>query len=393
MRFNLYAHTGSKNHGCEAIVRSTIQINGKYHFNLFSGDVEGDILYGVNEICTIYKQGKNIIPKSLVHCYLKVISILQGNKNCYSKYIYGNLMGCVQKNDIHFSIGGDMYCYNSSFDTMLYLNRKIKENNFKMILWGCSIEPELLKNEALIDDLKQYSLITPRESITYNALIKAGIDKNTKIYPDPAFTLKTVNLDLPKGFDEKNTIGINTSPLILGYEKHKGSTMNNYIALLQHIIETTNMQIALIPHVVREDNDDQEPLKELYTRFKDTGRVILIPDGNCMELKGYIARCRMFIGARTHATIAAYSSGVPTLVVGYSVKSKGIAKDIFGTYENYVIPVQCLEHKEDLINAFNWMQENEERIKIYLKNFMPEYIERAWQSGNELEKIMQKQEL
>ena len=52
-----------------------------------------------------------------------------------------------------------------------------------------------------------------------------------------------------------------------------------------------------------------------------TGRVLLVGDHNCMELKGFIGRCRFFVGARTHATIAAYSSCVPTLAAGYSVKS------------------------------------------------------------------------
>lgn len=56
----------------------------------------------------------------------------------------------------------------------------------------------------------------------------------------------------------------------------------------------------------------------------------------------------MFIGARTHATIAAYSSLVPTLVVGYSVKARGIARDLFGTEKNYVLPVQLLRKEEDL---------------------------------------------
>src|SRR5690606_14821725 len=105
-------------------------------------------------------------------------------------------------------------------------------------------------------------------------------------------------------------------------------------------------------HVVWTYNNDLETLNEIYQKFNDTGRVVLIGDHNCMELKGFIARCRMFIGARTHATIAAYSSMVPTLVVGYSVKARGIAIDIFGTNENYVIPVQSLKEETDLTNAF-----------------------------------------
>ena len=70
----------------------------------------------------------------------------------------------------------------------------------------------------------------------------------------------------------------------------------------------------------------------------------------------------MFIGARTHATIAAYSPR-PTLVVGYSIKARGIAKDLFGTDEGYVLPVQALAQKEDLVNAFDWLYQNAQAQK------------------------------
>ena len=92
--------------------------------------------------------------------------------------------------------------------------------------------------------------------------------------------------------------------------------------------------------------------------------------------------------ARTHASIAAYSTCVPTLVVGYSVKAKGIAKDIFGTYDNYVIPVQSLQNKEDLTTSFKWLQENETSIKNHLNNFIPEYCERALLTKDELKKLV-----
>lgn len=109
-----------------------------------------------------------------------------------------------------------------------------------------------------------------------------------------------------------------------------------------------------------------------------------------MELKGFISRCRMFIGARTRASISAYSTCVPTLAVGYSVKARGIARDIFGTEKNYVIPVQSLEHEYDLINAFKCIQENEESIRKHLQDFMPSYIEKAWQAGEEVKKLIEK---
>jgi polysaccharide pyruvyl transferase WcaK-like protein len=97
-----------------------------------------------------------------------------------------------------------------------------------------------------------------------------------------------------------------------------------------------------------------------------------------MELKGFISRCRYFIGARTHATIAAYSTCVPTLVVGYSVKSIGIARDLFGTEHGYVLPVQQLQSKGKLREEFIWLQSQEAAVRQRLQQIMPEYTKRAW---------------
>ena len=390
LKVNLYMHGGSKNHGCEAIVRSTIKINDSHNAKLYSYRPSEDMEYKIDKICSVLESGRTVVKYSLNHFMLKIRKILTRSSDCYFYNEFKYLLNNLDEKSLYFSIGGDNYCYAGCEKSLEFINRMITEKNVKSVLWGCSVEPELLKQEKVINDLKRYSLITPRESITYNALIEAGIDKNTKLFPDPAFTLDTVNLDLPKEFIEGKTIGINVSPLIIDHEANQGATMKNYVALLDYIINNTDMQIALIPHVVWKNNDDRKPLHQLYSKFKQTGRVIIIEDHNCMELKGYIARCRIFIGARTHATIAAYSSCVPTLVIGYSVKAKGIAKDIFGTYENYVIPVQTLSNKDDLINAFEWMLKNEDEIKKHLKTFMPQYIEKAWQAGQEVKKILQK---
>lgn len=139
------------------------------------------------------------------------------------------------------------------------------------------------------------------------------------------------------------------------------------------------MQLALIPHVVSTNNDDRKPLQILFNKFKDTGRICMITDHNAEELKGYIARCRFMIAARTHASIAAYSQQVPTLVVGYSVKAKGIATDIFGTDRNYVIPVQELTNPNKLKDAFILLMAQEKYIKNYMNSFIPEYNERCLQ--------------
>ncbi len=386
-RYFLYMHGGSLNRGCEAIVRSTCKIlnNTKEKITLFSGNPTEDISSKVDLGCEVkaYNEYKRYSLKHILGALTRRIS-----GNLY--FHYENLVANSNSETVALSIGGDNYCYEGFPVVLASTNKMIKKRGAKTVLWGCSIEPDILDSDVIMD-LKRYDLITPRESITYNALLEKGVNKNTHLFPDPAFVLDKVELPLPGGFIENNTLGLNISPLIMRLEKGDNITYKNYANLIEHIIDTTDMQIALIPHVTWEHNNDLEPLTALYEQFKDTGRVVLFGDQyNCMELKGFISRCRMFVGARTHATIAAYSTCVPTLVVGYSVKARGIARDIFGSEENMVIPVQSLEHEDDLVNAFTYIQENEEAIRKHLQDFMPSYIEKAWQAGEEVKKLIEK---
>lgn len=386
-KYALYMHGGSFNRGCEAIVRATCKIlnANKTDTYLYSHNPEEDFNSKLDLLCNIEKNRKNEIKRISIKRVLAAVTYRVFHSYYY---LYENLISSHNAEIIALSIGGDNYCYGSFPKALASTNKMLIKRGVKTVLWSCSIEPRLLENVDIIEDLNRYSLIVARETTTYNALMDKKVTKNLHLFPDPAFTLDKVFLDLPKGFTEGNTIGINVSPLIQNAEDSKGLTLKNYKKLIEYIIENTNVQIALIPHVVWENNNDLIPLTQLYNEYKATGRVVLISDHNCMELKGYIARCRFFIGARTHATIAGYSSFVPTLVVGYSVKAKGIAKDIFGTYENYVVPVQSLKKEDDLVKAFQWLCDHEKEIRIHLQNIMPAYIEKAWLAGDEVRKLL-----
>lgn len=137
-------------------------------------------------------------------------------------------------------------------------------------------------------------------------------------------------------------------------------------------------------------NSDYDTMKSLFDEFSRTGRVIRISDKLTAErYKGIISECKLFIGARTHATIAAYSSCTPTLVVGYSVKAKGIARDLFGNYDDYILPVQNLKDENELIEKFKIAEERCSDDKKHLEKIMPEYIEKAWESGKEVKKYLE----
>lgn len=375
MKYVMYPHGGSGNHGCEAIVRSTVKLIGN-ETTLFTNKIEDDHKVGLQDLCKLDVAEKPIKSGGLSHLCAIFRNKVLGQADAFDQLVFQHIVETAKNVDYVLGIGGDNYCYDTP--KFIYLvNRMVDEAKKKRILWGASVEPDAI-DERMLQDLRGYYKIWARESLTYEALLDKGLTQ-TFLLPDPAFVLDRKDLPLPEGFVEGNTVGINVSPMIIGYEKSQGMALQNYVNLVKNIIEETDMQVALIPHVVWSHNDDRKPLSQLYEMFKDTGRVVMIEDHNAMELKGYIARCRFMVVARTHASIAAYSTQVPTLVVGYSVKARGIAKDIFGTEENYVIPVQSLTLGNELVEGFHWLVAHEADIKEHYAEMMPNYIGKVYQ--------------
>lgn len=394
-RLLMYMHAGSGNHGCEAIVNSVCHMV-KEKVNLLSYFGEEDEKYSLKDLCHIVSE-RRFEEHKLAHVLYYGYRKITGDRESFIRYRYGDVMK-GKTAPLAISIGGDNYCYDNMLSDLRLANSAFNRKGVRTVLLGCSIEPELLKRKEIVADLMRYHTIIARENITYEALKdmvkeqagESGGRKGTPqilCYPDPAFTLQKKEVPLPEGFAEGNTVGINVSPMIQDNEKESGITMECYEALLRYIIDHTDFQIALIPHVVWARNDDRKPIHTLYEKFKDTGRVVEIEDGTCEELKGYISRCRLFVGARTHATIAAYSSCVPTLVVGYSVKARGIARDLFGQEEHYVLPVQSLRNRDDLVKEFQWLLSREKEIREKLEKKMPDYRNLALETGKEVDRL------
>lgn len=384
-------HAGSRNHGCEAIVESLLDCMGEPVPTdspiLVTNSADEDMRYSLGERVRNKKlvliEENHIEQHFFAHVAYYAYRKITKDAESFLRYRFKPLFSYLEAKGIKpedviiYAIGGDNYCYPAMVNDLILANSVFHKKGFETVLLGCSIEPDSLplageENPAkdkvkLLHDLQSYARIIARESVSYNALKKAGIpEENLLLAPDPAFTLrafKREEVPLPEGFIPRKTIGLNVSPMVQEDETKPGLILESYRKLIKHIIEKTNAQIALIPHVVWERNDDRIPLQMLYDAFKDTDRVCLVEDMSAPELKYIISQCSLFVGARTHATIAAYSSAVPALVIGYSVKSRGIAKDLFArsTVETmtphlpapFVLPVQQLKDVEQLIAAFD----------------------------------------
>ena len=372
MRIAFYGNGAAGNHGCEAIVRGTVELLPETsEFLVLSDDAAEDRQYGLDQlaqICPAKCERKKDAAFLAAYAKLK----LTGNYvDMDGLYYLPAIKAQKGETRVALSVGGDNYCYGGTA-FYAWLNRAYHRQGIKTVLWGCSVEPEVVAQPQVARDLARYDAVVARESITYEAI--RAVQKNTVLAPDPAFYMKPQTCALDERWDGGDVIGINVSPYVMECEGQRGMAYENYRRLVAHILETTQSYVALIPHVVWERNDDRTVLQRLYEDFDRDPRLIAVEDHPAPELKYIISRCRFFVGARTHATIAAYSTCVPTLVVGYSVKARGIARDLFGTEQGYVLPIQELSEPEQLTAAFEALYTRRCVIREHLEQLMPDYL-------------------
>ncbi len=368
--FLLYGHGGCGNRGCEAIVRGTHALlreaGADASLTLCSERPDEDRgLAEAGIVDRVLRHG--VTPYSWDRVCASLAYRLRGQE-AYAERTQGRMLRAARRADVCLSIGGDTYCYNPP-EALYAINRRLVTTGKRFALWGCSVDPERLEG-AVLADLRRYGALFARESITHQAMLDAGLAPTRAA--DPAFALPMEQLPLPPGFAPGNTVGFNISPLALKHAKADVDALEASAALIRHILRATDCAVALVPHVRWSHDDDLQTLGALKERFSGEPRVLLLdPALTAPQLKGYIAQMRCLIAARTHATIAAYATGVPTLVLGYSVKARGIARDLYGEETGHVLPVQELASAAELTSAFDALLKREEAEREALREALP----------------------
>lgn len=261
-------------------------------------------------------------------------------------------------------------------------------------LWAASVGPFDRMPEvkrAVVARLREFADISVRESATLAYLNDLGIAKARQVV-DPAFVMapETWPSDtaLPAQADE-GVLGFNVSPLVhklllQGSRSAADALEAAVLAFLGDVVERTGLGIVLVPHVDSVDggpsNSDFVYMQDLLHRGGfDPARVTIAPrELNAAQIKHLISGCRFFIGARTHATIAAWSTGVPTVSLGYSVKARGLNRDLFGD-ERYVRDTKQLT-RSILWTAFEQLRSDEDALRDLLSSRIPRWRDRAYEA-------------
>ena len=244
-------------------------------------------------------------------------------------------------------------------------------------MFSGAFDKDIVLEQHAAANLKRVHRIVARESRTIEYLESIGVTDNVVFMPDPAFSLEPASSEIPtdlKNMLKAGTVGVNISPLLATYRPKPDRWIDEAADCVSAILTDLNMPVLLVPHVMEPGNDDADFLEKVRLRVKaQVENLLVLPSYqlSSRQLKYIISKLRCFIGARTHATIAALSSGVPTLSIGYSIKAQGINEDIFG-HSEWVIDHNILTPKL-LVEKVKKIIDLEDKIVKYLKNKLKTY--------------------
>jgi len=277
-------------------------------------------------------------------------------------------------------LGGDNYSFDYGYPERYFaLNQLALNLKVPVILWGASVGP-FSKDPSYetwaAEQLRKVSRIYAREAFTVDYLKTIGIEENVVRVVDPAFLMEPCEADFPEDiltFCAEGAVGLNISPLIARFRPDNSLDSWEKLTrkIIQQIIDHLNLPIILIPHVTTYSsnpaNDDYLFLKKVWEGLteQEKQRVALLGDNyDAAQTKWLISKLKGFVGARTHATIASLSSAVPTIVIAYSIKGRGIVQDVFNDGE-WLIEASDFS-PEVLINKLSCLMQKSVEVRTYL---------------------------
>ena len=372
---------GSGNKGCEALGFSFI-----YLLNELS-QKHNEII----EIVVCMKCDTDRISTQIDTSYLKISSITLGRI-----FEIKRKRTAIEKCDIIFDFtAGDSF--SDTYGMKRFVKRTFNKELvllFKkpLVLGGQTYGPyeNRLARSWARHVIKNSYRVFARDELSYEIASYLSQRKDIVLTTDIAFLLPYKKLLYNDG---KKHIGINPSGLLWegGYTRSNQFGLRidyqQYIVqIISALIDDKNILVHLIPHVLYKDESIIDNDWVLCKRLKKRFPKCILPEyfETPMEAKSYISSMDVFIGARMHATIAAYSSGVPTIAFSYSQKFEGL----FGTFNYpYILSGKEITTNEAAKRTLSWIT-NYNDLKQCIDIYLPTLNGRIKAMKNEYEKLL-----
>lgn len=402
MRLYLAGQQHFGNRGCEALVRSTVSMLHAQFGSVevlcpsVSPDLDAKQWPQAKDLGVRFVRSAPYPGK--LRWWYRAVRGMPPLKSAWIPRSYplpADIQSDVKQCDAVIQIGGDNISLdytpagligNTAFSEM-FMSRGIPN-----VLWAASVGP--FSKEPAIENymsgfLNRLKLVTIRETITADYLRDIGVVDNVRMVADPAFLLEPEPFDIDGIFPREQgngVLGLNLSPLVTQFgpaRKNSEGVYSEIIDFVRTVIDRYGFSVLFIPHVDPLDGSLQKSdtgfMAPLVQRLADD-RISLAPRTlNAAQLKYLISQCRFFMGARTHSTIAGFSTGVPTASISYSIKARGLNKDIFD-HERFVIPARDLTSAK-LQATIDALVEEETGIRAHLASRIPEIRKRSFLSA------------
>jgi colanic acid/amylovoran biosynthesis protein len=297
--------------------------------------------------------------------------------------------------DAVLALGGDNYSMDyGSLRSHLAVIDCVVRRDTPFVIWGASVGPFTRRGATferrVSERIGRASAIMVREELSYDYLSGLGLDAPIMRMADPAFLMDAEEPPHPPLSQELlgEAVGLNWSPVLsrlVFADAAAGAA--ELRRLVQALVRELDRPVVCVPHVFKRGNDDFIFMRDVLGDLIDEERVFLVPPGfSAAQYKWIIGNTRLFIGARTHSTIAALSSEVPTLCLAYSIKARGVARDVMGS-DDFV-----LEGAELTANAITGrareILQDEERLRARLSVRVVGLEEEALSAGHALREVI-----
>ncbi len=191
-------------------------------------------------------------------------------------------------------------------------------------------------------------VVASRDALSTQAARDMGVTRDIIEASDVALRLP---FDAPARPEGPPRVGLNVSGLLMagGYSGQNdfGLTLD-YPGLIRKLIahfQGEGAEVHLVSHVIVPEGRlaQEDDYRAAETLAAEIPGLVLAPKfASPSEAKSYIAGLDFFAGARMHACIAAFSSGVPVIPMAYSRKFAGL----FGSI-GYARTVDCTTGTND----------------------------------------------
>lgn len=179
--------------------------------------------------------------------------------------------------------------------------------------------------------LRKAAGVFPRDALSTAYVREAGYDGPLSETTDVAMRLP-YDPPAPRAPGGPVKVGLNVSGLLMngGYSGDNMFELTSDYPRLMHDLITAftaldGVELHLVSHVISDAQPVEDDYRASQTLAAKFPGVVLAPKFETpLEAKSYIAGLDFFAGARMHACIAAFSSGVPVVPMAYSRKFAGL---------------------------------------------------------------------